>query len=454
MTVNSQDGTHILILAAGKGTRMRSSLPKIMHPLAGLPLIGHVLSTAQALLPKSCTLVIAPEMNEVRAFAEQFYPQLRFAAQAEQLGTGHAVTCALATYNQISGKIVIIFGDTPLIQPATLKAVEQKLDTNDIVVVGMTPEDPKHYARIILEDDTSVQKIVEYKDATPEERSLPLCNSGIIGFQADCLQKILPAVKVSPVTGEFYLFETIALAKKSHYKVGFLEAPAAELEGVNTRVELAHFENVWQQHYREKMMLNGVTLLDPQSVYFSYDTQIGQDTVIEPHVYFGPNVLVEENAQIRAFCHIEGTTIRQGARIGPFARLRPHTDIGVQAHVGNFVEIKESVLGRKAKANHLTYLGDTIVGEETNIGAGTITCNYDGFNKWQTKIGPRVFIGSNTALIAPVTINADAVIGAGSTITRDVEEDALALSRAMQKSISGGAVAFRHKCQTLQRKKG
>jgi bifunctional UDP-N-acetylglucosamine pyrophosphorylase/glucosamine-1-phosphate N-acetyltransferase len=452
--LSPQNDTHIFILAAGKGTRMHSALPKIMHKIAGLPLIGHVLRVAESLNPKTCTLVIAPQMKEVQEFAQQLIPAVQFATQDQQLGTAHAVQSALAVHKNLSGKVIIVFGDTPLIQTETLKAIEQKLDHNDIVLVGMRPEDSKQYARIILNQDHSVHKIVEYKDATEAERAITICNSGMVGFNAKCLQEVLPLVEASPLTNEYYLFETISFAKAANYKVGFMEIDEIEAEGVNTRADLAHCEHLIQQRYRQEMLLKGVTLIDPSSTYFSYDTQIAADVVIEPQVFFGTQVTVESGAQIKAFSHIEQTTIGQNAVIGPFARLRAHTEIGPQACIGNFVEVTQSKLGMGAKAKHLTYLGNSTVGDKANIGAGTITCNYDGTNKWPTTIGAGAFIGSNTSLIAPVNINAGAIVGAGSTITRDVDEEALALTRPPQQHYENGAKLFRAKCLKLKEKRG
>jgi bifunctional UDP-N-acetylglucosamine pyrophosphorylase/glucosamine-1-phosphate N-acetyltransferase len=448
--LKTQDATHIFILAAGKGSRMHSALPKIMHPLAGLPLIGHVLQEARSLKPQTCTLVVSPHMEEVQAFASQFFPALRFAVQDQQFGTAHATKCALEGLPSLDGKVIILFGDTPLIQRSTLETLNQHLNTHEIVVVGMTPDDPKNYARIVLEKDQTVQKIVEHKEANEEERAIPLCNSGILGVHASCLRELLSQIEKSPLTGEYYLFDLISLAKATGRPIGFMEVSANQVEGVNTRADLALCENLWQERYRQQIMLSGVTLLDPSSVYFSYDTQIGRDTIIEPHVFFGPGVLVEENVRIHAFCHLEKAVLRQGSQIGPFARLRPKTEIGPGACVGNFVEIIRSQLGAGSKAKHLAYLGDTTVGEYTNIGAGTITCNYDGTNKWNTIIGERVFIGSNTALIAPVVIHTGAIVGAGSTITGTIEADALAMTRAPQKKVEGGAALFRSKCLKLK----
>jgi bifunctional UDP-N-acetylglucosamine pyrophosphorylase/glucosamine-1-phosphate N-acetyltransferase len=433
---------------------MHSSLPKIMHTLAGLPLVGHVLQVLKAFKPKTCTLVIAPNMQEVQEFSEQFYPTAQFAIQDQQLGTADAVKAALAIHKELSGKVIVVFGDTPLIQLDTLKTIEKQLDKQDIVLVGMKPDNPKQYARIVLNKDQSVDKVIEYKDASESERVIALCNSGMVGFRAECIQKILPRIEASPLTGEFYLFESIPLAKAAHYKIGFMEINEIEAEGVNTRADLAHCEHLLQQRYRQEMMLKGVTLLDPSSIYFSYDTHIEPDVVIEPHVFFSTNVKIESGTHIKAFTHIAHTTIRRGAVIGPFARLRGQTEIGPKACIGNFVEVTQSTLGSSAKAKHLAYLGNTTVGDKANIGAGTITCNYDGTNKWPTTIGAGVLIGSNTALIAPVNIDAGAIIGAGSTITKDVEAEALAMTRSPQQQFGGGAKRFREKCLKLKEKRG
>lgn len=451
--------THIIILAAGQGTRLNSKLPKVMHKVGGLPLVGHVLRTARASASAPLiSLVLAPSMDTVATFAKKVHPEITLCYQDPPLGTGHAVSCALETLGkslQPQDCVIILFGDTPLIQTDTLDKVHQTLNQTEasLVVVGMHVADPKSYGRLVCTPEGRLVKIVEARDASPAEQEIQFCNSGIMGFQAQCLQDVLP--KIQACKGEYYLTAAIEQAHAQGYILQTLAAPSEDVEGVNTRADLAQAEAVFQRRAREKALARGCTLLDPASVYFSYDTAVSADTVIEPHVFFGESVTLDEGTTVRAFSYLEGTHLKKGATVGPFARLRPHTEIGENARIGNFVEVKNTTLGPKAKANHLSYLGDASIGEGANIGAGTITCNYDGYDKHKTTIGAGAFIGSNTSLVAPIQIGQNALIAAGSTLTQDVPAEALALGRADQKILDQKARLVRlKKEQTFNKKVG
>ncbi|MDY0883837.1 bifunctional UDP-N-acetylglucosamine diphosphorylase/glucosamine-1-phosphate N-acetyltransferase GlmU [Dongia soli] len=443
MPQNSSLSVAAIILAAGQGTRMKSRLPKVMHRIANRTMIGHVLDNLTPLAPISVTAVIAPGMDDV---ACEVAPH-NIAYQTEALGTGHAAKSARQALADTGAEtILVLFGDSPFVSTATLrKMVERRQETDKpaVVVLGMRPADPTGYGRIIIEADGSVAKIVEHKDAIAAELAVGLCNSGVMAIDAAVIWSLVERIGNDNAKGEYYLTDIVALARQAGRRCACVEAPAEELLGVNSRADLAAAEKLYQHARRHAAMSEGVTLQDPETVYFSSDTKLGRDVVIGPSVVFGPGVSIADNVEIRAFCHIEGTCIAQGAVIGPFARLRPGSEIGEDAHVGNFVETKNTKLGAGAKANHLTYLGDAEVGAKSNVGAGTITCNYDGFLKEKTLIGKGAFIGSNSSLVAPVKIGDGAIVGAGSVITRDVAADALAVARGAQVDKPDWAVQFR-----------
>ena len=434
----------VIILAAGQGTRMKSSLHKVLHPIAGRPMVLHLLAAAQTLSPERQVVVVGAGRKQVEAALAPH--GVGTALQAEQLGTGHAVAQARAALDGFSGDVLILYGDVPLVREETMRAMLDRLNAQDapaMVVLGFRPADPGAYGRIIADDAGVIAKMVEYKDASAEERAVTLCNSGLMAVRSDDLFALLERVGNDNAAGEYYLPDIELLAAADGRKSAVIETGADEVAGVNSRIELAQVEAAWQAQRRIAAMADGVTLVAPETVFFSYDTQLGRDVVVEPHVVFGPGVVVEDNVTIHSFSHIEGATIRAQAEIGPYARLRPGADIGVKAKVGNFVEIKKATLGKGAKANHLSYIGDASVGAGANVGAGTITCNYDGFFKYRTEIGAGAFIGSNSALVAPVTIGAGAIVGAGSVVTRDVGADALALVRPDQSEKAGWAKRFR-----------
>jgi bifunctional UDP-N-acetylglucosamine pyrophosphorylase/glucosamine-1-phosphate N-acetyltransferase len=434
----------LIVLAAGKGTRMRSALPKVMHRVAGRSLLGHVLAAASDLKPKKAVVVVGPDMDAVGAESKQFLPGSTLALQAERKGTAHAVAMARQNLAGFSGTILVLYADVPLISPASLKALVAKIDTGTpAAILGFEAVDPKGYGRLIKTVSGTIGAIREELDATPAERGITLCNSGIIAVDSDVLWKNLTLIKDDNAKREFYLTDIIELVAKAGLGVGLVTCPEAEVAGVNDRVQLAAIEASFQAQYRRKAMLAGATLVAPDTVYFSADTRIGADVVIEPNVFFGPGVRVGDNVQIFANSHIEGTNIGNGAKIGPFARLRPGAEIGDEAHIGNFVEVKKAVIGRGAKANHLTYIGDARVGAGSNIGAGTITCNYDGYEKHLTDIGAKVFVGSNTALVAPVKIGDGANIAAGSVVTADVPAHSLAIARSELQVKEGWALRYR-----------
>ena len=434
----------LIVLAAGKGTRMKSAIPKVMHKVAGRSLLGHVLAAASELKPKQTVVVVGPDMEAVGAEAQRFLPNCTLAVQSERKGTAHAVSMAKAGLVRFSGTILVLYADVPLISAASIIALAAKIDSvMPAAILGFEAANPHGYGRLLPNPKGGISAIREELDATPAEKAITLCNSGIIAAQADVLWKYLALIKDENAKKEFYLTDLIELLAKPGAGVGLVTCSEAEVAGVNDRLQLAAIEATLQVQYRRKAMLGGATLVDPDTVYFSADTRIGTDVVIEPNVFFGIGVTVGDNVQIFANSHIEGTSIGNGAKIGPFARLRPGAEIGDDAHIGNFVEIKKAVIGKGAKANHLTYIGDARVGAGSNIGAGTITCNYDGYEKHLTDIGAKVFVGSNSALVAPVKIGDGANIAAGSVVTADVPADSLAISRSELQVKEGWASRYR-----------
>ncbi|MEP3786638.1 bifunctional UDP-N-acetylglucosamine diphosphorylase/glucosamine-1-phosphate N-acetyltransferase GlmU [Ascidiaceihabitans sp.] len=419
----------LIILAAGKGTRMNSENPKVLHPIAGAPMLVHAMNAGATLDPEHTVIVAGHGADAVTKAATAHDDTAKVVLQTEQLGTGHAVLQAKDSLTGFDGKAIVLYGDTPFVQPETLQAM---LDAEaDVVVLGFEPADAGRYGRLVM-DGTSLERIVEYKDASPIERSLKLCNSGVICAPAPLLFDLLDQTGNDNASGEYYLTDVIGLARRSGHSATVVTCDEAETLGVNSRAELAAADALFQTRKRAELMEDGVTLVAPETVYFALDTIVGRDTLIEPNVVFGPGVTVESGATIRAFSHLEGCHVARGGIIGPYARLRPGTELSEDVRIGNFVEIKNAQIAEGAKINHLSYIGDAGVGAKSNIGAGTITCNYDGVMKHYTDIGSNVFIGSNTMLVAPVSIGDGAMTGSGSVITSDVESNALALSRAPQ----------------------
>lgn len=423
-----------IILAAGQGTRMRSATPKVLHPVAGRPMILHALDAVAPLKPAAQVVVVAPKMEAVKACIHAAFPRCQFAVQREQKGTGHAVSCAMAAVPKQCRTVLVSYGDTPLLTRETLMQLlaDKAKHKAAIALLGMRPEDPTGYGRLVMSREPWVDRIVECKDAAAAEKKIPWVWGGVMAFDASFLREALADLKPSPKTGEYYLTALIDVARREGLAVRMTPMGEREAMGVNDRAQLAKAEAIMQDRLRARAMAQGATLTDPTSVYFSYDTVLGRDVTVQPHVVFGPGVTVDDDVQIRAFSHLEGAHIASGAVVGPFARIRPGSVIGAGAHVGNFVEIKKSELGAGAKANHLSYIGDADVGAGANIGAGTITCNYDGVKKSKTVIDSGAFIGSNTALVAPVKVGARAVVGAGSVITDNVPPDTLAIARVKQ----------------------
>ncbi|MCH7692729.1 MAG: bifunctional UDP-N-acetylglucosamine diphosphorylase/glucosamine-1-phosphate N-acetyltransferase GlmU [Proteobacteria bacterium] len=438
----TKEKTAAIVLAAGLGTRMESRLPKVLHPLAGRPMIGHLMETLAGVDLERIVVVVGDDMEAV---AEAVAPHPTV-VQKERLGTGHAVRTACEAVDGFDGTVLVLYADAPLISVETLTRMieaRRRAPRPAVVVLGFRPSDPGPYGRLIVGADGTLQAIVEAGDATPGQGAIALCNSGVMAIDAGALPGLLERIGRDNAKGEYYLTDIVAMARGDGLTCAVVEGDEAELIGVNSRADLARAEAVVQQRLRAAAMAGGATLADPETVYFSHDTRLGRDVTVGPHVVFGPGVAVGDDVEIRAFCHIEGARIATGARIGPFARLRPGADIAAEAHIGNFVEIKNATVETGAKINHLAYVGDSRVGAKANVGAGTITCNYDGFAKHHTDIGAGAFIGSNTALVAPVTVGDGAIIGAGSVITGDVAADALALTRADQEELKGWAKRFR-----------
>jgi bifunctional UDP-N-acetylglucosamine pyrophosphorylase/glucosamine-1-phosphate N-acetyltransferase len=438
-----------VILAAGKGTRMNSDIPKVLHPIAGAPMLVHALQAARSLEPAGMVVVAGHGAEAVTQVVQEYDEETQVVVQDEQLGTGHAVQQARAALDGFDGTVIVLYADTPFVRPETLQAMTQARSTQDVVVLGFEATDPGRYGRLKMAGET-LEEIVEFKDATEAERAITLCNSGVVACDAATLFSLLDAVTNDNAAGEYYLTDIIGLARARGLSAGVVTCPQAETLGINSRAELAAADALFQQAARAAAMEDGVTLLDPASIYFAYDTVIGRDTVIEPHVFFGPEVTIESGARIRAFSHLEGCHVARGGVVGPYARLRPGAELSEDVRVGNFVEIKNATIDAGAKVNHLSYIGDAFVGAGANIGAGTITCNYDGVLKHHTHIGARAFIGSNTMLVAPVSIGNEAMTASGSVITSDVEDGALAIARAHQTEKPGMA---RKLMQMLRAKK-
>jgi bifunctional UDP-N-acetylglucosamine pyrophosphorylase/glucosamine-1-phosphate N-acetyltransferase len=429
----------LIILAAGKGTRMKSDLPKVLHHIAGAPMLVHAMKSGATLDPAKTIIVAGHGAEQVSDAAKAFDETADVVLQTEQLGTAHAVAQAKEVLFDFDGDALVLYGDTPFINPKTLEHMTAARSDHDVVVLGFEAADPGRYGRLIMEGE-HLKKIVEFKDASDEERQITLCNSGVICAKSAILFDLIAAVGNDNASGEYYLTDIVEIAQRKGLNATSVTCDESETLGVNSRVQLAEADAIFQSKARVALMEAGVTLHAPDTVYLSHDTHIGPDTIIEPNVVFGASVTVENGANIRAFSHLEGCHVSRGATVGPYARLRPGTELAEFTRVGNFVEIKNAVIDEGAKVNHLSYVGDAHVGARANIGAGTITCNYDGVMKHHTEIGEDSFIGSNTLLVAPVAIGANAMTASGTVVTQDVPDDALAIGRSKQINKTGLAV--------------
>lgn len=432
-----------IVLAAGEGTRMRSSMPKVLHAIGGQTLLAHVLSATARAGGAEIAVVVGPDHGAVEAEAKRIAPKARVFQQHERLGTAHAVLSAREALTHGADDILVMFGDTPLIRSETLAALRQALaDGAAVAVLGFTPADPKGYGRLVMRGD-ELLAIREEKDASESERAITFCNGGLMALTGKHALALLDRIGNANAKGEYYLTDAVAIAREMGLKTAAIETSEDDVRGINTKGQLAEAEAVLQKRLRDAAMEAGVTLVAPETVFLSADTKLGKDVTIEPNVVFGPGVTVEDGAIIRAFSHLEGAHVGKGARVGPYARLRPGAELGTDVHIGNFVEVKAAKIEDGAKANHLAYIGDARVGAGSNIGAGTITCNYDGIAKHRTDIGKGAFIGSNSSLVAPVTIGDGSYVGSGSVVTKDVPPDSLAVGRAKQVVKEGWAKRLR-----------
>ena len=439
----------LIILAAGKGTRMQSELPKVLHKVAGAPMLIHAMRAGRALEPKRTIIVAGHGFEAVSATARAEDPEVEIVRQETQLGTGHAVDQARAALDDFDGTVIVLYGDCPLIQPRTLEELTATLSTAAVSVLGFEAENPARYGRLITDGDR-LKRIVEFKDATPAERAVRLCNSGVMAASAQLLFDLLSEIDANNASGELYLTDVIGKAVGRGLSCTAIRCAERETLGVNSRVELMQAEKEFQTLRRAEALEDGISMPAPETVHFSYDTVIGRDAIIEQNVVFGPGVTVESCAQIRAFSHLEGAHVARGCVVGPYARLRPGAELAEDVKIGNFVEIKASTLDEGAKVNHLSYIGDAHIGARANIGAGTITCNYDGVMKHHTSIGEAAFIGSNTMLVAPITVGQDAMTASGSVITRDVPAGDLAIARSKQDNKAGFSVKLMNKLRALK----
>lgn len=434
------DNLSIIILAAGKSTRMKSSIHKVMHKIADLPIIHHVFNLAKSLESPKIILVTAPDGEDIRNYLQALNPKITHVLQERQLGTGDAAKSALS-HIEPSGNSIILYADHPLIQKETLQKMLEA--QNDVTVIGFTSAKENQYGRLVTEGQKLI-KIVEFNDANMQEKSIELCNSGIMCINNKVIHALLNKLENHNIQGEYYLTDIMEIASKSGMKIGYITAPEKEVMGINNRSELDEASRAYQALRAKSMLKNGVTLIDKHHVQFSHDTEIEADVVIHPYTVFGPGVKIKSGAEIKSFCHIEGATIAEGATIGPFARIRPNSVIGANCKIGNFVEVKNTHLAEKTKINHLSYVGDATIGSGVNIGAGTITCNYDGVaHKYRTVIGNNVAIGSNSSLIAPIVIEDDSIVAAGSVLTKNVPKNALAIARTPQQNKEQAALNFR-----------
>ncbi|MDP3548592.1 MAG: bifunctional UDP-N-acetylglucosamine diphosphorylase/glucosamine-1-phosphate N-acetyltransferase GlmU [Phreatobacter sp.] len=426
-----------IVLAAGEGTRMKSARPKVLHEVAGLSMVGHVLCAVAAAGGTAAAIVVGPGRDDVATEARRWAPDAAIHVQTDRLGTAHAVLHAEVEIARGFDDIIVAFGDTPLVTPETFGRLRAALaEGAGVAVLGFEAADPFGYGRLVMEGG-ALAFIVEEKEASEAQRAITLCNGGLMALAGKTALGILRRIGNANARGEFYLTDAVAIARADGLSTVVVLAPEEEVRGVNDRVQLSEVEAIAQRRLREAAMRGGVTMAAPDTVFMAFDTVLGRDVVLEPHVVFGPGVTVADNVTIRAYSHLAGCVVEQGAIIGPFARIRPKSRIGEQVHIGNFVEVNRTTIAAKAEANHLAYLGDATVGEGTNIGAGTITCNFDGADKHPTVIGRDVFVGSNSTLVAPLTIGDEVLIAAGSTITLDVKEGALAFGRAKQAGLPG-----------------
>lgn len=446
-------GLSLIVLAAGQGTRMQSDLPKVLHKIAGVPMVVHAMASGAALSAERTVVVCGHGASAVERAVTDFAPEAQVAIQTEQLGTAHAVLQAASALDGVPGDALVLYGDTPFIQPKTLEAMQAaRAKGADVVVLGFEAADPMRYGRLITQGD-DLMRIVEFKDATPAERAITQCNSGVVLAETSVLKRLAGEVSNDNAAGEFYLTDIVALARDQGMTARVVICDEAETLGVNSRADLAAAEAAFQTRARAEALANGITLTAPETVQFAQDTVIGRDAEVEPYVVFGPGVTVETGARIRAFSHLEGCHVSRGAVVGPYARLRPGAELAEDSRVGNFVEVKNAEIAEGAKVNHLTYIGDASIGARANIGAGTITCNYDGVFKHRTEVGEDAFIGSNTMLVAPVSIGKGAMTASGSVITKSVEDGALAVARGTQAVKPGLATRLMARLRALKAQK-
>ncbi len=443
----------VIILAAGHGTRMKSAKSKVLHEIANLPLVGHVIKVAQSLSPEVMNIVVGNQAEIVADCAKQFAPDISVAIQSPPRGTGDAVAQALDGLKGFKGTVLILNADSPLMTAASLKAMAAKIESGDkVCVMGFVPSLEHAYGRLMVDEHGALQEIVEHKDASLEQRKINFCNAGVMAVESDFLNKAVPLIDNNNAKGEYYLTDLVAMACADGFACSAIEADEDEVIGVDSRVDLAAAEEIFQTRMRQRMMEAGVTLSDPASVYFSYDTRLGQDVIVGQNTVFGPGVQVADGVEIKPFSHIEGARLDEGVVVGPFVRLRPGAELNRDVKIGNFVEVKKAILAKGAKVSHLSYIGDADLGEDVNIGAGTITCNYDGFRKHRTIIADGAFIGSNSSLVAPVKIGERAYVGSGSVITKDIEADDLAIARGRQSIIKGWGARFRANNEKYKKK--
>jgi bifunctional UDP-N-acetylglucosamine pyrophosphorylase/glucosamine-1-phosphate N-acetyltransferase len=441
----------VIILAAGMGSRMKSDKPKVLHQIAGAPMLMHAMRTAQGISAEKTVIVTGHGSQDVEKAAAAYNDTAQFVHQSAQEGTSHAVQQAATALQGFSGDVIVLYGDTPFVQPETLQTMlDKKREGHGVVVLGFHAADPARYGRLVTSGNGLLEAIVEYKEATNEQRKIDFCNSGVVCVDSKLLFSLLGDVTNDNTSAEYYLTDIVGLARGRGLTCAAIACAETETMGINSRADLAVAEVAFQTRARNLVMDNGSTLIAAETVWFAYDTIIGRDVIIEPNVVFGPDVTIENNATIRAFSHLEGCHVSQDAIVGPYARLRPGAELGNGAKVGNFVEIKAAQIGEGAKVNHLSYIGDANVGPEANIGAGTITCNYDGVFKHKTAIGKRAFIGSNTMLIAPVSVGDDAMTASGSVVSTDVPDGALALGRTRQENKPGLALRLMNKLRAAK----
>lgn len=440
-----------VILAAGEGTRMKSAVPKVLHKVAGRSMLGHVVAAVSAAGASHVAVVVGPDRDDVAAEARAHFAGAETFVQHDRLGTAHALLAARDALSRGYDDVIVAFADTPLLTPGTFHLMRERLASGAAVVgLGFEASDPAGYGRMIASGD-ELEAIVEHKDASEAQRQIRLCNAGLLALAGQHALAILERIGNDNAQKEYYLTDAPVIARAMGLRAKVMTVAESEVQGVNDRVQLSAAEATMQARLRDAAMRAGVTMLDPASVHMNHDTKIGRDVIVAPHVFFGKGVVVDDDAVIHAYSHLEGAHVGRWAQVGPFARLRPGADLGEQAKVGNFVEIKAATLGKGAKVSHLTYIGDASIGENANIGAGTITCNYDGYGKFKTVIGAGAFIGSNSSLVAPVTIADGAYVGSGTVVTRDVPADALAVARPKQINIDGWATSFKARKATTKK---